>query len=229
MDTPYDIVRIASTDSTQDVARSTFRECSRQTLVVADRQTAGRGRMGRQWLAPDRAMFSSLSFETQWPEPDQPLITLCTAVALADTIERLVGPAPLIKWPNDLMVEGHKIAGILVEAAESIVTVGCGVNLWWPDAPDYAGSLYREDPGPDIAIEMAVGWVDALLEILASGPRAWPRERYLERSWTVGRTVSWGDGTGRGIGIDEHGGLVVATDRGHTVLTAGEVHTHKEG
>ncbi len=184
--------------------------------------------MGRTWVQPDRAVFSSFSFPSDWPDPHQPLITLCTAVALAETIESLSGRASLIKWPNDLLIDGSKIAGILVEAAGSTVTVGCGVNLWWPQPPQFAGSVYDDDPGPDIALEMAVGWVEALLVILERGPGAWPRDRYLERSWTVGRTVSWEGGTGRGIGIDEHGGLIVATDLGHTVITAGEVHTHRE-
>ncbi len=102
------------------------------------------------------------------------------------------------------------------------------MNLWWPNAPDFAGSVYDDDPGPEIAREMAVGWVDALFEILEPGPGAWPRDRYLERSWTVGRSVSWDGGTGCGIGIDEHGGLIVATDQGRTVLNAGEVHTRRE-
>ncbi len=228
MATPYDIVSVASADSTQDVARSTFLERLRPTLVVAERQTAGRGRMGRTWEQPDRALFSSLAFRTTWPEPDQPLITLCTAVALAGTIEALCEQVPFIKWPNDLLIDGAKVAGILVESSGSTITVGCGVNLWWPNAPDFAGSVYDDDPGPEIAREMAVGWVDALFEILEPGPGAWPRDRYLERSWTVGRSVSWDGGAGRGIGIDEHGGLIVATDQGRTVLTAGEVHTRRE-
>ncbi len=224
MDTPYDIVRIGSAGSTQDIARTAYLETSRPTLVVAERQTAGRGRMGRSWEQPDRGMFSSYAFRSSWPPANQPLITLCTAVALAGTIEDLTGVATELKWPNDLLVGGHKVAGILVEAADSVVTVGCGVNLWWPTAPAFAGALLTEDPGPDLAAAMARGWVDALVEIVARGPEAWPRDRYTARSWTLGRRVSWAGGSGTAVDVDLAGGLVVDTGTGTEVVTAGEVH-----
>jgi BirA family biotin operon repressor/biotin-[acetyl-CoA-carboxylase] ligase len=222
--TPYDIVRIGSVASTQDVARSTFLEAERPTLVLAERQTAGRGRMGRTWEQPDRAMFSSFSFGSQWAPSDQPLITLCTAVALAAAIESATDVASAIKWPNDLLVDGRKVAGILVESVDSVVTVGCGANLWWPRAPLPAAAIYAEDPGPNAAYEIAVLWVDRLRDILAEGPDAWPRDTYLARSWTMGREVTWDEGSGRAVGIDDRGGLIVATDGGEATITAGEVH-----
>ncbi len=224
MATPYDIVRVGSAASTQDIARSGLLESSRPTLVLAERQTAGRGRMGRTWDQPDRAVFSSFAFESNWASADRPLITLCTAVVLAETIEGFVGVDSSIKWPNDLLVSDHKVAGILVESTASTVTVGCGVNLWWPDAPSFAGALLSDDPGPDLAIEVATGWVDGLIEVLAAPSTAWPRDRYLARSWTIGRDVSWDSGEGSAKGIDEHGGLIVATDQGECVVMAGEVH-----
>ena len=155
------------------------------------------------------------------------VITLCTAVALAATIERLSGVRCDIKWPNDLLIDGKKVAGILVETEGDSITVGCGVNLWWPDAPDRAGAIFADEPPPGFPLDLAVGWVDALLEFLAVGPQSWPKDEYKERSWTLGRTVTWDGGSGRAVRIAPDGGLVVETRNGETTITAGEVHTRE--
>jgi len=225
--TPYDIVRLGSVASTQDVAKVERSISGRPTLVVADRQTAGRGRQGRNWEQPRRGMFSSFSFESTWPAAARPLITLCTAMALAEAIDDIVGVAADVKWPNDLLLHDRKIAGILVESSGDIVTVGCGVNLWWPDPPSFAGAVFSDDPGSEPAGRLAEGWADRLVGHLDAGPRGWPRSRYLSRSWTIDREVTWDGGEGRAVGIDAAGGLIVATADGQVVITAGEVHTRE--
>ena len=226
--THYDIVRVESLPSTQDEAFSRLESSSQATLVVADHQPAGRGRQGRSWEEPTRGLFSSLAFDCAWPPGTRAVITLCTAVTLADSIERVSGRRCDIKWPNDLLLDAKKVAGILVETRSDAVTVGCGVNLWWPDAPEDVGAVFAHDPAPEIAMDMATGWVEGLLEILAADPQKWPRDAYLERSWTVGRRVTWDGGTGTAIDIDSNGGLVVETTHGSTTITAGEVHTRQE-
>ena len=226
--THYDIVSVESLPSTQDEAFSRLESSGRVTLVVADHQPAGRGRQGRSWEEPARGLFSSLAFECAWPAGSRAVITLCTAVALADSIERVSARRCDIKWPNDLLLDAKKVAGILVETRSDSVTVGCGVNLWWPEAPDAACAVFAQDPAPEIAMDIATGWVEGLLEILAAGPQDWPRDAYLEHSWTVGRRVTWDGGTGTAIDIDSNGGLVVETTHGRTTITAGEVHTRQE-
>ncbi len=225
LDTPYDIVRLGSVASTQDAAKAELSISARPTLVVAERQTEGRGRQGRRWEQPDRAMFSSLSFTPDWDQSQWPIITLCTAVALSEAIDDVVGIHAEIKWPNDLLWSGNKIAGILVESSDDAVTVGCGANVWWRDHPPFAGAMFDADPGPEVAERLAASWVDRLLAYLACGPSSWPRERYFARSWTMGRDVSWDAGTGRAVGLDVGGGLVVETSDGRVVINAGEVHT----
>jgi BirA family biotin operon repressor/biotin-[acetyl-CoA-carboxylase] ligase len=226
--THYDIVSVETLPSTQDEAFSSLEASGRATLVVANRQPAGRGRQGRSWEEPTRGLFSSLACECAWPVGSRAVITLCTAVALADSIERVSGRRCDIKWPNDLLLDAKKVAGILVETRSDTVTVGCGVNLWWPAAPEVAGALFAHDAAPGIAMDIATGWVERLLEILAADPQEWPRNVYLNRSWTVGRRVTWDGGTGRAIDIDPSGGLVVETTHGRTTITAGEVHTRQE-
>jgi BirA family biotin operon repressor/biotin-[acetyl-CoA-carboxylase] ligase len=158
---------------------------------------------------------------------DRGVITLCTAVALASSLEEVARISCDIKWPNDLLTCGTKVAGILVETRADVVVVGCGVNLWWPDAPGFAGAVFVEDPGRDVAIGIARGWADRLLEMLDADPSSWPRAEYLRRSSTVGSEVIWETGEGLAVGIAAGGGLVVHTDAGETVLTAGEVHTRQ--
>jgi BirA family biotin operon repressor/biotin-[acetyl-CoA-carboxylase] ligase len=173
-------------------------------------------------------LYSSLAFETDWLPEDRPVITLCTAVALTLSIEDVSGVSCDIKWPNDLLVDGVKVAGILVEATGDAVVVGCGVNLWWPGAPLFAGAIFENDPGPDAVSTIARGWVDRLREMVDAGPGSWPRAEYLQRSSTIGEDVTWDRGSGVAIGIARGGGLIVDTGNAETVLTAGEVHTHQE-
>jgi BirA family biotin operon repressor/biotin-[acetyl-CoA-carboxylase] ligase len=152
---------------------------------------------------------------------------LCTAVALSLSIEAVAGVSCDVKWPNDVLIDGAKVAGILVEASDDVIVVGCGVNLWWPDAPSFAGAIFRDDPGPEIAASIGGGWADRLLEILDGGSRSWPRTDYLQRSSTIGSDVTWDAGSGLAVGIAQNGGLIVDSDGAEMILTAGEVHTHR--
>jgi len=225
--THYDIVSVDSVRSTQDAALRALDATGTPTLLVADHQTHGRGRQGRSWEEPTRGLFSSLACETNWPSVDRAVITLCTAVALAAAIEEVAEVSCDVKWPNDLLIGGAKVAGILVETIGDSITVGCGVNLWWRDTPPGAGAIFDGDPGKDVGVRLAREWVDRLLKILEAGPDAWPHAEYLRRSSTIGREVVWEMGVGTAIGIAPGGGLIVDTEGGEIVLTAGEVHTRQ--
>ena len=194
-------------------------------LVIADSQTKGRGRQGRVWVEPDAALYSSLALDSVWPVVTRALITLCTAVALSDAIEGEADVRTEIKWPNDLLVRGKKVAGILVEGSGDEITIGCGVNLWWRSPMDFAAAVLDDRPDDGLIERLAIAWVDNLLGHLARGPENWPRQPYLDRSWTVGRTVRWDEGSGKALDIDAAGGLIVETPSGIITITAGEVHT----
>jgi BirA family biotin operon repressor/biotin-[acetyl-CoA-carboxylase] ligase len=182
------------------------------TLVTAGAQTAGRGRQGRRWEAPaGSALLCSLVLR----EFDG-LLSLRAGLAVAD----VAGEAARVKWPNDVQVEGRKVAGVLVEGRphEGWAVVGIGVNVSAaPDLPD-AVALGRDD---------VEGVLAELLEAL--GKRlADPSEAALEalraRDALLGVRVTWDGGEGVGAGIGEDGGLRVLTDAGERVLSAGEVH-----
>lgn len=120
------LIRLASTPSTQDAARN----LPLGSVVVADQQTAGRGRLGRRWDAPPgSALLASFVL------PSRPLASLAAGVAAAVAC----GEPVRLKWPNDLLIDGRKLAGILVEQRGGRCVVGIGVNLTW--APPGAGRL----------------------------------------------------------------------------------------
>src|SRR5207244_4946287 len=120
------LIRLASTPSTQDVARG----LPVGSVVVADQQTSGRGRLGRRWEAPPGSGLLA-SFVL----PVHPLASLAAGVAAA----RACGDSVRLKWPNDLLVDGRKLAGILVEVASERALVGVGINLSW--APEGGAAL----------------------------------------------------------------------------------------
>jgi len=225
MATQYDIVHIDCAESTQDEARLRLDATGTAVLVVADEQTAGRGRQGRDWAQPDRGMFASYAFVSGWDLSDRTLIPLVAAVAIREAVQDLLDIELGLRWPNDLMIEGGKIGGLLVEASGDTVIVGCGINLLWKNPIEGAAALLTEDPGASVAVRLAETWVDVLIGHLGRGSGGWPRAEYESASVTLDHYVIWGDGLGRAVGIANDGALVVERDGEQIELRAGEVHT----
>ena len=225
MATPYDIFRLATVESTQDEARGLAADTGVPSLVVASEQLSGRGRQGRTWTQPDRGMFASLAFVSDWTPFELTLIPLITAVAVRRAVASQFAIELDLKWPNDLLLDGRKVGGILVESSASTVVVGCGMNLWWVDPVDGAASLLDEDPGSNAASRSAERWADSLLAFLEDGSQAWPRAEYEQACVTLFRDVYWDGGEGRATGIAADGALIVAKDGIDVVLHSGEVHT----
>jgi len=218
MATPYVCVELGTVGSTQSEARARFD--GPPMLVTAERQTGGRGRLGRDWVHAPRAVAASLALEPGWPESSQGVLPLVAGLAARDA----AGGSVLLKWPNDLMLHGRKIGGILVEADGPLVVVGLGLNLWWPDPIEGGGALLDVDPGTEAAGWVAEQWVDGLLARLAEGPGRWGREEYSSVCSTLGMQVTWDpDGHGAAVAIHRDGGLVVSTSGGEKVLDSGEV------
>jgi BirA family transcriptional regulator, biotin operon repressor / biotin---[acetyl-CoA-carboxylase] ligase len=218
-------LHLRETDSTNDRARELATAgAPHGALVTAAAQSAGRGRQGRTWSAPPgHALLMSVVLR----EP-HPLLPLAAAVAVAAA----AGDDARIKWPNDVLVEDRKVAGILAEGRpqEGWAVLGIGVNVAVRvrDLPAElhatAGTLGREpaDVEPFLTSLLA-----ELERALALAP-----ERMLE-SWRsrdalLGRPVRWSGGEGTAAGIDGEGRLVVElAGGGRTALDAGEVHLER--
>jgi BirA family biotin operon repressor/biotin-[acetyl-CoA-carboxylase] ligase len=122
---PY--IYIPSTPSTQLLLAS---EAPEGALAVADEQTAGRGRLGRRWVAPGgTSLLCSLQLRPAIASERLPELTIVASRACAEAIAALTGLEPELKFPNDLLVNGRKLAGILAEAREGRVVLGIGVNV----------------------------------------------------------------------------------------------------
>ena len=199
------------------------------TVVTAAEQTAGRGRQGRTWTAPrGRSLLCSVIVR----DPPR-LLPLAAGAAVADAVDAAPGPphAPpaAIKWPNDVLLDGRKVAGILVEGrpAERWAVVGIGLNVavaeddFPPELAGRAATLGLEpaqiEPTLRTLLARLEHWLLADAETLLAEVRA--------RDALGGQPVRWSGGEGRGGGIDGDGRLVVITpDRGRVTLDAGEVH-----
>jgi BirA family biotin operon repressor/biotin-[acetyl-CoA-carboxylase] ligase len=214
-------LHLRRTDSTNERARQLAeRGAPHGTLVTAREQSAGRGRQGRTWSAPaGRALLCSIVIR----DPPR-LLPLAAGVAVAD----LVGPQALVKWPNDVLVDGRKVAGILVEGRpqERWAVVGIGLNValrqedFPPELRDRAGTLGLESD----AIEPALQGLLSSLERWVAADSDAVLEAVRLRDALLGRAVRWAGGEGRGAGIDGEGRLLVETEAGRVALDAGEVH-----
>jgi BirA family transcriptional regulator, biotin operon repressor / biotin---[acetyl-CoA-carboxylase] ligase len=214
-------IHMRSTDSTNQRARElAARGAPHGTLVTAGQQTAGRGRQGRAWTAPaGRALLCSLLLR----DPPR-LLPLAGGVAVAE----VVAPQALIKWPNDVLIAGRKVAGILVEGRpqEGWAVLGIGLNVavrpedFPPDLRERAGTLGLEKDAIEPTLERLLR---ALERWLVAGESE-VLEAVRSHDALFERPVRWSGGSGRGAGIDGDGRLVVATDDGYVSLEAGEVH-----
>jgi BirA family transcriptional regulator, biotin operon repressor / biotin---[acetyl-CoA-carboxylase] ligase len=213
-------LHLRSTDSTNERARELAASgAPHGALVTADVQTAGRGRQGRTWVAP---AGSSLLLSLVLRDVD-PLVSLRAGLAVAD----LAGAGARVKWPNDVLVDGRKVAGVLVEARpqEGWVVLGIGVNAALdvadlpPELHDTAGSLGLTDLDAALA-ELLEHLTRRLAEPADATLRA-----LTDRDALLDREISWPGGEGTAAGIDEDGRLRVRlANGGETVLDAGEVH-----
>jgi BirA family transcriptional regulator, biotin operon repressor / biotin---[acetyl-CoA-carboxylase] ligase len=215
-------LHLRETGSTNDRARELASAgAPHGTLVTTDHQVAGRGRQGRTWASPARrALLMSLVLREVTP-----LLTIAAGVAVADA----VGAGASIKWPNDVLLDGRKVAGILAEARprEGWAVLGIGINValrpddFPPDLRDRAGTLGRAPE--DVPVVLAV--VLAALERRLAQPADRLLDAWRARDALAGRVVAWDGGRGTADGIDEDGRLRVRLDAGATtVLDAGEVH-----
>lgn len=218
MATPYSLIRLEETESTQDDARRAH--AGRAVVVVADRQTRGRGRSGSDWLNADRAVAVSVAVEPDWPVERRGVIPLVAGWSVWAAIDDRVR----LKWPNDVLVGDRKVGGILVEARDDIVVAGLGLNLWWSHPPDQVGALREADPGPGEVERVGRVWAETLLDALSRPVDEWPAGEYRAVCSTLGRRIRWDpDGEGRAVGVAPDGALIVETATGRREIRSGAV------
>ena len=215
-------LHLRETDSTNERARELAAAgAPHGTLVTAAAQTAGRGRQGRRWEAPPGTALLCSLVVRRYDE----LLSLRAGLAVAE----VAGGTAVVKWPNDVLLGGRKVAGVLVEGRpqDGWAVVGIGVNVavepaaLGPELSERAGTLGR----PRSALEPALTELLGALERWLAAPASEALEALRARDALLDQPVSWGGGSGVGAGIDAAGGLRVRLAGGDVrVLSAGEVH-----
>jgi BirA family biotin operon repressor/biotin-[acetyl-CoA-carboxylase] ligase len=217
------------TDSTNERAKElAVAGAPHGTLVTADEQTAGRGRQGREWSAPPRSSVLMSVVLRDLDERDE-LLPLAAAVAVCEALP----VEAAIKWPNDVWIEGRKLAGILLEGrpAEGWVVLGVGLNVaihaddFPPELRDTATSLLIEAHA--LPVELVLRAVVDALDRRLRDPRDEVLAAWRSRDALKGEPVRWSDGKGIAGGVDDSGALLVETSSGLVTLDAGEVHLRR--
>lgn len=225
-----------------EAARLAIEGASEGLSVVADEQTAGRGRMARSWKSPKGAgLYFTILLRPKIPQDQWPLLTFVAALAVGDALRKEYLLETDIKWPNDLLAGERKLCGILAEAVETrdgrAVVMGIGVNLTPLAVPEdlreVATSVSEaagHQPDRDSFLPVLLTWIEYWYSVLQTdGGVENLLAAWTERSsYAFGKAVRVRDGerTLEGVtrGLDSRGGLILEKQTGETVtLMAGDV------
>ena len=204
-------------ESTQKIARQLIKKgVEKESIIVADSQIKGRGRLNRTWLSPPGGLYCSIIIESDR------FLPVIVAVAVATTLCK-IGIDATIKWPNDILVMGKKIAGILIETSGQDAIVGIGINI--SDTPlETATSLSQE--GIQVSRNSLLTHLyESLIDTLKS-PKKTIRDAYRRFSHTLGKQVkiklNEEEVTGIATDIDVDGGLLVKRGNQVKKIVAGD-------
>ena len=227
--------------STNDVARELAAAGAPEgTVIVARRQTGGRGRFSSRWFSPEGGLYFTLVLRPEIPAGQSHLLAIAAGLAVADAVELAIGACPQLKWPNDIYVSGKKVAGVLIETELSdqrvrLALAGIGVNAQMPDSgvPDQLqeSAVWLSELGAASPTELLTGVLGSFIvwyQRLKCGDFETMAESYNRRGLLVGRNVEVKSASqvaaGRCRGIDALGALVVEEALGFTrAITEGRV------
>lgn len=237
------MVSLEAVSSTQDHARElSFKGCPAGTVVVAETQTRGRGRIGRQWVSPEGGLYFSVLLRPGITMAEAAQIPLVAGIALARAMECHAPAAPRLKWPNDVLLGQRKTAGILAEIRGEMdfldwLILGIGVNvaaspsLFPPDIRRTSTSL-SEDAGTPVnrlsLLRDILYHLENILEAYEAEGFPYFRDEWKRRSDSLGRNVRVASGRqsleGRAVDIDSEGALILDPGGGSPRrITSGDI------
>lgn len=238
-----DITFLPSTTSTNTIARDKANSGAPEGCVVmANEQTAGRGRRGRSFYAPSgTGIYISLLLRPKnYPAKQAVRITTAAAVAVCEAIETVSGEEARIKWVNDVFVRGKKVCGILTEASFGLenamveyAVLGIGLNVYVPkggfpkDIEQVAGAVF-ETPHDDVKNRLAAEFLNRFMAYYATLDKPEHVEKYRTRNLAIGREISVisanGTRSAKALGVDDECRLLVKYDNGEEEsLFSGEI------
>jgi BirA family transcriptional regulator, biotin operon repressor / biotin---[acetyl-CoA-carboxylase] ligase len=203
------------------------------TVVHADEQTSGRGRLSHTWFSPPGNLYISILLRTGQPTTRVAELSFLAALAVADTVEALLPrqTRAILKWPNDVLISGAKVAGILLEQVDDATILGIGLNVL--EAPSNAayktttivanGGIASVDGARDILLDR----LGRHLSVWRSDGFAPIREQWLDRSYPIGAAIRASSAgkpvAGHFAGLDLDGALLLDTPQGRQRIVAGDV------
>jgi BirA family biotin operon repressor/biotin-[acetyl-CoA-carboxylase] ligase len=239
--TGYELASFEDIDSTNEEARRRAQGGARGPLWIwAKRQTAGRGRRGRAWESPVGNLFSTLLISPDAPAADAARLSFVAALAVHDTVSAFVAPVRVrVKWPNDVLIDGHKVSGILLESSGDSgatalpwLAIGIGINLRHkPEQAVFPATAIAEHasaPPSGEALTYLADAFDRYFRLWQTRGFAPIRAAWLEHAAGLGQAVTarLPSETINGVfqGLDADGALILAMPDGSTrAITAGEV------
>jgi BirA family biotin operon repressor/biotin-[acetyl-CoA-carboxylase] ligase len=212
----FDIRRIQTTASTNDDVKTAAQEGAAEGLVIwALTQSAGRGRQGRQWQSPEGNLYFSVLMRPLVPQKDYGFYSFMTSLAIGDAVRTFLPQLSIeLKWPNDVLVGGKKMSGILLEAGEGWLVMGMGINiLHTPENPLYPVTSFASEtadvPKIEIVLSTILNFLDQWNAVFVKEGFAPLRKAWLERAKKGVMVVrqTQGDVQGTFEDLDEHGNL----------------------
>ena len=214
----YQIRYYGRVSSTQDIAKRLVASESVRTVIVADEQERGRGRFGNTWVSPKGGLYASLILN------QTSLLPFRVGIAVAEALRNFEIEA-MLKWPNDVLVDEKKIAGILIENVEERAIVGIGINL--ATSPLKTATSVSQETSMKVSRD---DLLELILRRFGSTPSELVLTRYRALCTTLGQVVRAEFGgavanrtiIGRAVGIDAAGRLLVAVDETLHAIASGE-------
>lgn len=214
----YKLISFDKIPSTQDYAHDLIANgnATDKTVVVAMAQSAGRGRYKRTWVSHHGNLYASFIYKI---DERDPRLSYAIAVAIAETLISF-GLNPQIKWPNDILIDGKKISGVLIEYARNFVIVGIGINIkTCPTVKEYTTTKVNDYC--DASVSDVLGVLMKKIDKWRNANFANVRERWMEMALYINKMVKYQGRSAELIGLNEDGALVLRFDTRY-VLTYGD-------
>ena len=233
------IHHLQSVSSTNDYAKTLAKKGEPEgSLIIADKQTGGRGRKQRKWISNEKGLWFSLILRPKLAPNDAMLTTMCAACAVTKGISQQTNLKPRIKWPNDILINNKKVCGILTELSAEIdeityLIIGIGINVN-NDIPqtlkEKSTTLKNESNNPIDAVLLLSNILfsfEHFYQELTSGNISMIKDTWLSYSSTIGSTVSVTTEkemvTGVAVDLGKHGELIVKTNQGEKKIITGDI------
>ncbi|MFA7188384.1 MAG: biotin--[acetyl-CoA-carboxylase] ligase [Alphaproteobacteria bacterium] len=217
----YKLISFDKLSSTQTYAQNLIRsgKVSDRTIILANSQTAGHGRYRRTWVSKPGNLYVSFIYET---EKRDPKLSYSVAVAIAETLISF-GIMPTIKWPNDILIDGKKISGTLIEYAKDFVVVGIGINIKSNPNVRFYETTKVADFAPKISRDELLSALIKQMDIWTTRNFTSIKNRWLELAANLNKTITYRGRDAILCGLNDDGALILRCGNEYVMIYGDEI------